>query len=462
MSLKRPIAPANLTATGSDGQVSLCWTPSAEASSYSIYGGTEGNRQMIRSEWTATSFAHTGLTNGSLYYYIVRACNAGGESDPSNEVSATPQRMTVPEWYYAQDKQRIGPLSLAALAQLLAIGHLRATDMVWRQDQKRRSAGSAVPPPNQHRSPMSDVRIEGTPRYGYWEEIEDDIDPIEDFLGPEKAEALRCEEAVRRARTFDLFLGQHSLADLMLKVRDNSGVREWLHENPGETFFDLLHSLYFPELPFQHPERDQGRDFGESNDLNENNEQISANRRTSIALRRVTDGSVAWPTDLSPSGVPARGIRGLVCLWRYVCEDDLEESRRWLEAHASDLFNLARLVVACEPERCSVGGEEFKYPLRYEENGRVVVEGEPTNQCANDEDHCIECCDCERCYVCNEIEEGEKCNCGECKRCGERVLDDLLCPKCECCPRHCKHRRLEDDEDDEDDPTVRLKIEPLF
>jgi len=42
-------------------------------------------------EWgAATSYTHTGLTNGTTYYYVVTAINDYGESDESSEVSATP------------------------------------------------------------------------------------------------------------------------------------------------------------------------------------------------------------------------------------------------------------------------------------------------------------------------------------------------------------------------------------
>ncbi len=95
MTPKVPMAPTNLTALAGDGQVSLSWAPSAEASSYSIYrrpaSGAEGDRRLIHSQWPATHFVDTGLTNGSPYCYVVKARNATGESDASNEVSAIPE-----------------------------------------------------------------------------------------------------------------------------------------------------------------------------------------------------------------------------------------------------------------------------------------------------------------------------------------------------------------------------------
>jgi len=42
-------------------------------------------------EWgAATSYTHTGLTNGTTYYYVVTAVNDYGESDESSEVNTTP------------------------------------------------------------------------------------------------------------------------------------------------------------------------------------------------------------------------------------------------------------------------------------------------------------------------------------------------------------------------------------
>jgi hypothetical protein len=98
----KPMAPANLTATAGDQQVSLHWSPSLKAKSYSVYrrpaSATEGDRSLIRSGLKETCFTDSGLTNGSPYCYIVLAINARGkESDPSNEVSATPQGQEVVE-----------------------------------------------------------------------------------------------------------------------------------------------------------------------------------------------------------------------------------------------------------------------------------------------------------------------------------------------------------------------------
>jgi S1-C subfamily serine protease len=56
--------------------------------------------------------------------------------------SSTP-RPGEPEWYYALNKQKVGPLSFEQMRQLAARGQLRTEDMVWRQGtQKWLSAGN--------------------------------------------------------------------------------------------------------------------------------------------------------------------------------------------------------------------------------------------------------------------------------------------------------------------------------
>jgi superfamily I DNA and RNA helicase len=117
-----PTAPVNLTATAGDGQVSLSWTPSAEASSYFIYRrpalGTKDDRRLIARDLSTTSFTDTGLTNGSPYCYIVRARSTRGESDPSNEVSATPQRSTAEPLAQEQTPMSRHDETLRKLAEL--------------------------------------------------------------------------------------------------------------------------------------------------------------------------------------------------------------------------------------------------------------------------------------------------------------------------------------------------------
>jgi hypothetical protein len=87
------VPPSGLTATPGIAQVSLGWTAVPGATSYNIYRSTtsagEGSTPF-RTGVNANSFADTGLTAGTTYYYQVSAVNAQGESAKSTEVSAAP------------------------------------------------------------------------------------------------------------------------------------------------------------------------------------------------------------------------------------------------------------------------------------------------------------------------------------------------------------------------------------
>jgi hypothetical protein len=111
-----PDAPTNLTARPANAQVNLSWTAWPGATSYNIYrsttSGGEGNTPWATGV-TGTSFADTGLTNGTTYYYQVSAVIPAGETARSSEVSATPTTVvnlafsgTAYRWYsmpYATD-----------------------------------------------------------------------------------------------------------------------------------------------------------------------------------------------------------------------------------------------------------------------------------------------------------------------------------------------------------------------
>lgn len=89
--------PTGVTATAGDGYILLDGNPVTGATAYNIYWATTaGVSKTTGTKLAATSSpqAHTGLSNGTAYYYVVTAVGANGESAASAEVSATPVTVT--------------------------------------------------------------------------------------------------------------------------------------------------------------------------------------------------------------------------------------------------------------------------------------------------------------------------------------------------------------------------------
>ena len=94
-----PSAPISLSAVPGDTQVTLVWSPVSGAAGYYLYSGTSsGNETNLVSPaaYTGTSFTNTSLTDGTTYFYIVAATNAGGLGPNSPEASATPSATIAP------------------------------------------------------------------------------------------------------------------------------------------------------------------------------------------------------------------------------------------------------------------------------------------------------------------------------------------------------------------------------
>lgn len=98
-SVAGPSSPTGVIATAADGQTIITWDPVSGATSYNLYmasqsGLTKGNYSILANGMmhsNATSpYIHTGLANGTTYYFVVTAENTIGESVESNEVSAIP------------------------------------------------------------------------------------------------------------------------------------------------------------------------------------------------------------------------------------------------------------------------------------------------------------------------------------------------------------------------------------
>ncbi len=88
-----PAAPSNLRAVAGNAKVSLSWDASPSGPVYYwVYFRPQGHRDWYYFQYPAsgTSFVATGLLNGFSYEFKVTAANLGGQSPPSNVVSARP------------------------------------------------------------------------------------------------------------------------------------------------------------------------------------------------------------------------------------------------------------------------------------------------------------------------------------------------------------------------------------
>jgi uncharacterized protein (TIGR02145 family) len=89
-----PAVPTGVYATPADKAVTNKWNTVSYATSYNIYWSTSPGVSKTNftgkiSDITTTSYLHTGLTSGTIYYYVVTSKNDYGESIESNYAKAT-------------------------------------------------------------------------------------------------------------------------------------------------------------------------------------------------------------------------------------------------------------------------------------------------------------------------------------------------------------------------------------
>ncbi|MDP2793931.1 MAG: kelch repeat-containing protein [Sulfurisoma sp.] len=99
-----PAAPTGVQAIPGNSQATISWNAVSGATSYNVYMATQSG--VTKTSTTLAGFmahtavtspyVHTGLTNGTPYYFVVTAVNASGESIESSQVSATPAEPTWP------------------------------------------------------------------------------------------------------------------------------------------------------------------------------------------------------------------------------------------------------------------------------------------------------------------------------------------------------------------------------
>ncbi|MFC3772868.1 S-layer homology domain-containing protein [Paenibacillus sp. GCM10012303] len=88
----------HLKAAAGDGTALLNWNSVTGATYYNLYMGTASSvyDATYKASVTQTTYSVNGLTNGSTYYFVVKAYNAGGWIADSNEVSIKPDTAVAP------------------------------------------------------------------------------------------------------------------------------------------------------------------------------------------------------------------------------------------------------------------------------------------------------------------------------------------------------------------------------
>jgi hypothetical protein len=88
-----PSAPNLIEAVSGDGKVALRWGETVGATSYKVtYGLASGDYTEEIIVGDQITYTVSGLSNNTAYYFAVRATNAQGDSEPSNELMAVPSK----------------------------------------------------------------------------------------------------------------------------------------------------------------------------------------------------------------------------------------------------------------------------------------------------------------------------------------------------------------------------------
>ncbi|UKS25361.1 S-layer homology domain-containing protein [Paenibacillus sp. HWE-109] len=88
-----PGTPAVNAPVAGNGQVSLSWVPMDRVTNYHLYVSTKSGEygsELANLSGSVYTYNAVELTNGTKYYFTVKAENPGGISEASNEVSAVP------------------------------------------------------------------------------------------------------------------------------------------------------------------------------------------------------------------------------------------------------------------------------------------------------------------------------------------------------------------------------------
>ena len=93
-----PVTPVGLVAVPGNGSISLRWLTSSGAGSYNLKRGTSSGAETNLVATAGTNYFDSTVANGTTYYYVVSAVNAGGEGANSREARATPLASVTAYW----------------------------------------------------------------------------------------------------------------------------------------------------------------------------------------------------------------------------------------------------------------------------------------------------------------------------------------------------------------------------
>jgi autotransporter-associated beta strand protein len=93
-----PVTPVGLVAAPGNGQINLSWLGASGAGSYHLKRGTGSGTETNLAALAGTSYLDNSVVNGTTYYYVVSAVNAGGEGNNSREAGATPLALVTAYW----------------------------------------------------------------------------------------------------------------------------------------------------------------------------------------------------------------------------------------------------------------------------------------------------------------------------------------------------------------------------
>jgi pectate lyase len=89
-----PGQPSGVAAMGGDGKITLKWAPVEGATSYNVFWSTkpglEKSKRTKVADVKQPPYEHKDVKKKTMYFYIVSAVNAGGESPVSTESGAMP------------------------------------------------------------------------------------------------------------------------------------------------------------------------------------------------------------------------------------------------------------------------------------------------------------------------------------------------------------------------------------